>query len=959
MRIIYTLFVLIISVFFVTNKASFVHAQTCGGSVSCCVYQSNCGPPGCEQFPWSPPCVCQLECDPDTVENGVCFANGSGGCVATCFAKTIVESNCGWQSGDPCPGVNNDWCGGCIGACRNTATKTCTAWINEECSGSPAPSPGPGCTPNCSEQCGQSDGCGGNCGGGDTGQPGRPQFDVVTAGVNGGNYDATESIYFFRTNNDDGKITVAWTLSASKPSDLVEYRFYPSDLAGTATPDNTGGDTGCSHDYGKCDTVSSSTTSHTFRPRESRYYYMRLRQRSVCGTWSEWRERTFRIDGQISGMVLKDNNGSATADGPYGTCTDNAAANFSVAQYGAMSVTASGQGYTFSDNSVNDTTGRYRTYLPYQNIGNPAPGGVQISVSNIPAGWVYTCPVGGVYSTAAGSTIGAPLLTNGSAGNMLDADFYLCNSGSSLPVPINSTPVEGAAVPLSGATVPITWQAGVGSIGTEEYDLQVIAAANEAGVVDESSHCALLGSACPASQAGLSYNFTPSNNIYQYAYRLRSNIAACGGVGGAWSPWIHFTVTATITGNFYLDPTNAAVVGGSGICTLGGASANSAGTGASLNATGADSNVYAGTFGANNYSVTVPFWSPTGNNQVTLTPGTDGAGQLYTCTCPVGCTYSGIDSPGAGVNFFLQENNLVNSGWFQTRGANVYAANSSGPALRSYVPVAYCTSGVGCIPYVLATDLAAGVDTAGIMMTGGGTVDTTSDPGDSGTQITERATQVAAIGTSNNRVFENYDFYYRQFSLGTAPVDDFSSSANDALKPSSPPTDGKRAYFHSGNLIIQNQWVVDADEKITVIVDGDLNLRNTTLGNNVAPVDQLISVAPGGYLAFVVSGDIIVESSVGNTTISDITTSNIEGVYVADGVLTIQSIGAAGDNTFVGAGTFVGWGGVDLQRDFDDGGLRKAENNTKAVENFIFRPDFVLNIPEEISRSSYIWKETN
>jgi len=68
---------------------------------------------------------------------------------------------------------------------------------------------------------------------------------------------------------------------------------------------------------------------------------------------------------------------------------------------------------------------------------------------------------------------------------------------------------------------------------------------------------------------------------------------------------------------------------------------------------------------------------------------------------------------------------------------------------------------------------------------------------------------------------------------------------------------------------------------------------------------------------------------------------------------------SGGDKRFIGAGTFVGWSGVTLSRDFDDGGARKAENNTKPVDTFVFRPDLLMNVPDKMARSSYIWQETN
>jgi hypothetical protein len=324
-------------------------------------------------------------------------------------------------------------------------------------------------------------------------------------------------------------------------------------------------------------------------------------------------------------------------------------------------------------------------------------------------------------------------------------------------------------------------------------------------------------------------------------------------------------------------------------------------------------------------------------------------------TCPATGSYSGVSSPQANVNFFFRENNLVNDAWFQTRGGNAYAGQTSGLVLQSQIPTAYCTSGVGCIPYILATDLASRADSAGIAMTGGGSIDSTSDVGNSGTNITQRGTQASAVGTSHTKLQENYDYFYRQFSLGLNPSDDFASSANDAREPTGNPANGKLAYFRNGNLVIQQPWTIAANQKMTVIVNGNLEFRDTS------DAQQLITVAPGGFIAFIVSGDIIIDTTVGNNSAANTTTPNLSGVYIADGEIITESVGTAGggDQPFVGAGTFVGWSGITLGRDYDDGGLRRAENNNKSIETFIFRPDLVLNAPTAMMRSSYIWQETN
>ena len=369
-----------------------------------------------------------------------------------------------------------------------------------------------------------------------------------------------------------------------------------------------------------------------------------------------------------------------------------------------------------------------------------------------------------------------------------------------------------------------------------------------------------------------------------------------------------------------------------------------------------------GTISATAFSILAPFWPSSGspNNIVTLVPGEATPGDRYECTCPVGCQYSGIASPQSGVNFYLRPASLSNNGWWQVFGGSSFAAALSGSAIVSRIPPT-CNAGVGCIPAVMRKDTANTVDSAGFALTGGGEVDTDEAAGYQTTNVTDRPNQVVAKGTLPKKFRETYDYFYRQYSLGINPAatDDFSTTAGDARKPTSPPSGGKRAYFHEGDLTIQQAWLIstsDPIQEIVVFVNGDLIISDPS------DIGQLITVEPGAFLAIIVSGDIIIESNVGNDSLTS-NTPNIEGVYIAGGMLSIQSSGLAGggDKTFVGAGTFAGWSGVELLRDYASSSdpNRIQENNTKAVERFIFRPDFVKNVPGRMATPRYVWQETN
>lgn len=281
--------------------------------------------------------------------------------------------------------------------------------------------------------------------------------------------------------------------------------------------------------------------------------------------------------------------------------------------------------------------------------------------------------------------------------------------------------------------------------------------------------------------------------------------------------------------------------------------------------------------------------------------------------------------------------------WWQVRGGNVYAGSPSSPAIRSLIPGSTCIE-PGCTPELISqiSGLLNG-DTDGIIITGGGSVQTNGF-------YTPR--DLVALNTQMSRYKEGYDFFYRKSDLGLTPIDSFSSQSSNAQKPSS-----NGVYFRRGNLTVQQIWNVAAGESYVIFVDGDLTITNNTDPN-------FIQVEEGGFLAFIVSGDILIRQGIGHITptVASVNDSpNIEGVFIADGTITVQADGNLDtrDRRFVGAGSFIAWEGFDLQRDFT-GFTPSAElHRTIATEVFIFRPDFVLNAPEFMLAPHSIWQETN
>lgn len=324
----------------------------------------------------------------------------------------------------------------------------------------------------------------------------------------------------------------------------------------------------------------------------------------------------------------------------------------------------------------------------------------------------------------------------------------------------------------------------------------------------------------------------------------------------------------------------------------------------------------------------------------------------WQCACnadptdPYRCLYTNRQpSNTQQVNFFLKLANTTNTAWFQTLGGSSWALNN----IESLVPSATCTPPT-CSPALITNDPSGTADSAGFPLTDTGTVITSTTGGTYIHESGDRTTAAQAKATGVSVPVENYDYFYGK--LG-----DSAQTLPNAGKPIVGTT--LAVYKYTGNLTLTqaSPWNLINTEKIVVFVDGDLTIDDTVSGQN-----RITTVATGGdaFLMFIVSGDITITSRVGY---SSITTNpatpniaNVEGVFMADGLFTVAREAGTTDRKFIGAGTFVGWEGVDLQRNFDNGSTPTL-NNAAATETFIFRPDFLVNTPKEVQSAQMTWRE--
>lgn len=424
---------------------------------------------------------------------------------------------------------------------------------------------------------------------------------------------------------------------------------------------------------------------------------------------------------------------------------------------------------------------------------------------------------------------------------------------------------------------------------------------------------------------------------------------------GSLTPGAGITPTPTyipfFSGNIY-DDANAITLGLGGTDNLcigstnnlsdgGGATATVTRTGESNSASILDS-----------FSLT----TATTNSDYTVTldlpfPPTDPA-NAWQCACnadpsdPYRCVYTN-QTPSSGAtltNFFIQRANLNNNAWWQTLGGNVYAIGN----IESRIPETCLPP--NCIPALSSRDQQGNVDSAGFPITHTGKIVTSISGNTYIHEADGRTTSMQGNATGVNIPKENYAYFYRK--IGGQAIE-----LGNANKPVS--TGSVGVYKYPGNMTINdtNPWHVSNSEQYIVFVDGNLIVDDTPDAES-----RLVTVEKGGigFIQFVVSGDIRVTTNVGYNDIYTDTMqaniANLEGVFLADGDLIIEGEANTQDRKFIGAGSFIGWGGVQLQRSFDDGSLPEL-NNTSPTETFIYRPDLLVNVPQMLKSAHVSWQE--
>jgi hypothetical protein len=285
----------------------------------------------------------------------------------------------------------------------------------------------------------------------------------------------------------------------------------------------------------------------------------------------------------------------------------------------------------------------------------------------------------------------------------------------------------------------------------------------------------------------------------------------------------------------------------------------------------------------------------------------------------------------------------VQDPWYQTQGGDI-VVTGSGNVITDQIPQSTCVA-PDCDPYFSLPSITGRSDTAGsLVVSSGANVDlTVNTTGPQSSNVCSGTSRLARLPTLPQNP-QGYDYFKRLYSVGIGLPNDFGAGTS-AAKPCAGGS-CKDFYYQGTSLTVDSDWNLTPADKIVVFVEGNLNITKE------------IKVAKGGFLGFIVKGDITVDPSVGTSTLTQKTTGQVQGMYVCDGTIHIASTGPTGtDKKFIGEGTFAGGSGISIKRDFRNGSTG-VENNLYPVSLFLYRPDFALNAPDRMRTPFTVWRET-
>lgn len=456
---------------------------------------------------------------------------------------------------------------------------------------------------------------------------------------------------------------------------------------------------------------------------------------------------------------------------------------------------------------------------------------------------------------------------------------YVCTCSQTCisTAPTNLSVTQGE----SATAVMFTWRSGTG--GTSQI---IYVGTNQNSVNNDCAYggCIISGAVLSPFYANSNFSYPvtglSANTTYYFRVVTHENSSCRPSATVSYT-----TPDLTLSGRVYLDTNNNCSTATP--WSLGGLTVTVRGT------------AYTGSVGSDGRFA---FYGGTGNPISYLDLA--GFGSAYTPSTATGCnagsSLTSVANPSSTNYYYLTS---LREAWWQARGAGVYANGN----IRSELP----SVAENLIEAGVGGELGALMRTSGSVDTGAGAVSTEG---------------YTALTRYRGKIM-NYDFFAAQLGVTPNTVNDWA--ADTMNKPTNNPD--KVFYYlnpSGSEASVSTPWVVGSGESYIVLINGDLRIASN------------ITVADGGFLAFIVNGSVRVSPAV----------TDIAGIFDIDGVMITESNGSS-DVAADFEGSVVAWGGVSLGRDLG------ANNSNTPGESFSYRPDLLVNMPEAMKVFALKWEE--
>lgn len=268
--------------------------------------------------------------------------------------------------------------------------------------------------------------------------------------------------------------------------------------------------------------------------------------------------------------------------------------------------------------------------------------------------------------------------------------------------------------------------------------------------------------------------------------------------------------------------------------------------------------------------------------------------------------------------------------WWQAVGGDVYGKNGIVSAIPTTIlPRAFNINGIGEYPGVVTMGSSSydfAVENFGGDPNGRKLVNALDDP------LPNTKNWLATGETMPQDGTNLYSLYYTRFGSPTSPT--FGGGAK--------PTSG--VYYASGDVAVDQDWVLGANDSIVIFVNGTLTIKNS-----------ITNPTGTGFVVFITSSGITVDSSVGGAYNSN--TATIEGVYITSGILD-TSLGAVGKERLIAKGIFLA-NSVKLSRNLKNAGGGIGQNINYPAQQFIYDPGYLVRMPASMTEiaGSTTWQE--